>query len=184
MHFYSHCRHRYPSLKNTMCIVRYPACSDHSKNKMSLHWTIIAGFLYAEIGFMLVLLLPFISTRMWHKVSRQSSTADCKIVNFLFSTFIPYSVSPCSEWLKDQQGSSRSIIDTYRYRYIRIYVCFKDIGRRKSFRYRNPVLRIQDVYPGSWPLSIPVPGSNNNNKGGGREILLPYLFCSQKYHKI
>jgi hypothetical protein len=36
---------------------------------MSLHWTIIAGFLYAEIGFMLVLLLPFISTRMWHKVS-------------------------------------------------------------------------------------------------------------------
>lgn len=35
---------------------------------MSLHWTIIAGFLYAEIGFMLALLLPFVSTRMWHKL--------------------------------------------------------------------------------------------------------------------
>ena len=36
---------------------------------MSLHWTIIAGFLYAEIGFMMALLIPFISTRMWHRVS-------------------------------------------------------------------------------------------------------------------
>ena len=27
---------------------------------MSLHWTLIAGFLYAEIGFVLVLLVPFI----------------------------------------------------------------------------------------------------------------------------
>lgn len=35
---------------------------------MSLHWTIIAGFLYAEIGFMMALLIPFISTRMWHRL--------------------------------------------------------------------------------------------------------------------
>jgi len=35
---------------------------------MSLHWTLIAGFLYAEIGFVCLLLLPFISTKMWHKV--------------------------------------------------------------------------------------------------------------------
>eukprot|EP00092_Neocalanus_flemingeri_P008365 GFUD01009021.1.p1 GENE.GFUD01009021.1~~GFUD01009021.1.p1 ORF type:complete len:227 (+),score=102.66 GFUD01009021.1:67-747(+) len=35
---------------------------------MSLHWTLIAGFLYAEIGVILLLLVPFISTRMWNKV--------------------------------------------------------------------------------------------------------------------
>jgi len=35
---------------------------------MSIHWTLIAGFLYAEIGVVLLLLVPFISTRMWNKV--------------------------------------------------------------------------------------------------------------------
>jgi len=35
---------------------------------MSLHWTLIAGFLYAEIGTILLLLVPFISTKMWNKV--------------------------------------------------------------------------------------------------------------------
>jgi len=35
---------------------------------MSIHWTLIAGFLYAEIGAILLLLVPFISTRMWNKV--------------------------------------------------------------------------------------------------------------------
>jgi len=35
---------------------------------MSIHWTLIAGFLYAEIGIILLLLVPFISTSMWRKV--------------------------------------------------------------------------------------------------------------------
>lgn len=35
---------------------------------MSLHWTLIAGFLYAEIAVLLLLLLPFISNKMWHKL--------------------------------------------------------------------------------------------------------------------
>jgi B-cell receptor-associated protein 31 len=33
---------------------------------MSLHWTLIAGFLYLEIGVVLLLMLPFISSRTWH----------------------------------------------------------------------------------------------------------------------
>eukprot|EP00088_Acartia_fossae_P018697 TRINITY_DN2080_c0_g1_i3.p1 TRINITY_DN2080_c0_g1~~TRINITY_DN2080_c0_g1_i3.p1 ORF type:complete len:241 (+),score=44.52 TRINITY_DN2080_c0_g1_i3:60-782(+) len=33
---------------------------------MSLHWTLIAGFLYAEIGTVLLLMVPFISSRTWH----------------------------------------------------------------------------------------------------------------------
>jgi len=35
---------------------------------MSLHWTLIAGFLYAEIAALALLLLPFISNKMWHKL--------------------------------------------------------------------------------------------------------------------
>ena len=35
---------------------------------MSLHWTLIAGFLYAEIAVILLLLLPFVSNRAWNKL--------------------------------------------------------------------------------------------------------------------
>ena len=37
---------------------------------MSLHWTIIAGFLYAEIAAILLLLLPFLSNKTWNKLFR------------------------------------------------------------------------------------------------------------------
>jgi len=35
---------------------------------MSLHWTLIAGFLYAEIATVLLLLLPFISNKRWSQL--------------------------------------------------------------------------------------------------------------------
>ncbi len=35
---------------------------------MSLHWTLIAGFLYAEIAVIVLLLLPFLSNRTWNKL--------------------------------------------------------------------------------------------------------------------
>jgi len=35
---------------------------------MSLHWTIIAGFLYGEIAALLLLLLPFLSNKTWNKI--------------------------------------------------------------------------------------------------------------------
>lgn len=38
--------------------------SQFTKTKMSLHWTLIAGFLYCEIATLFLLLLPFISTRV------------------------------------------------------------------------------------------------------------------------
>ena len=41
-----------------------------SFDKMSLHWTLIAGFLYGEIALLLILLLPFISNRTWNKLFR------------------------------------------------------------------------------------------------------------------
>ncbi len=47
-----------------------------------------------------------------------------------------------------------------------------------------PVLRVRDVYPGSWFLSIPDPGSNNSTKRGGGKNFCPTIYCSHKYHKI
>lgn len=35
---------------------------------MSLHWTLIAGFLYAEIVVVLLFLVPFISNKAWSKL--------------------------------------------------------------------------------------------------------------------
>ncbi len=35
---------------------------------MSLQWTIVATFLYAEVGFMCILLLPFVSPTLWQKI--------------------------------------------------------------------------------------------------------------------
>ncbi len=37
---------------------------------MSLQWTLIAGFLYAEIAVVLLLLLPFLSNRAWNRLFR------------------------------------------------------------------------------------------------------------------
>jgi len=47
---------------------------------MSLQWTLVAGFLYAEIGVVLLLLLPFISATRWNKIFKS------RIVS-AFSTF-------------------------------------------------------------------------------------------------
>ena len=35
---------------------------------MSLHWTLIAGFLYGEIAAILLLLVPLFSNRAWNKI--------------------------------------------------------------------------------------------------------------------
>jgi B-cell receptor-associated protein 31 len=35
---------------------------------MSLHWTLIAGFLYTEIVVVLLLLIPLVSCRTWNKL--------------------------------------------------------------------------------------------------------------------
>merc|ERR1712045_550794 len=35
---------------------------------MSLHWTLIAGFLYGEIGVIFILLIPFISNKRWRQL--------------------------------------------------------------------------------------------------------------------
>ncbi len=45
--------------------------------------------------------------------------------------------------------------------------------------------RIRDVYPGSWFLPIPDPGSKNSNKREGwKKICCHNFLCSHKFHKI
>ncbi len=74
----------------------------------------------------------------------------------------------------------------------------------QDFKY-HPVLRIQDVYPGSLFLIqvhpgsrisdpgsrisnpgswIPYPGTKNSNKREGQKNQLSHVFCSHKYPKI
>ncbi len=48
-----------------------------------------------------------------------------------------------------------------------------------------PVWRIRDVYPGSWFLPIPDPGSKNSNKREGWKKNCCHTFlCCHKFHKI
>merc|ERR1711973_941524 len=54
---------------------------------MSLHWTLIAGFLYAEIGALLLLLLPFISPRMWNKLIKSKLLKGIEI-QFIYYFYV------------------------------------------------------------------------------------------------
>ncbi len=46
------------------------------------------------------------------------------------------------------------------------------------------VLRIRDVYPGSWFLALPDPGSNKNKKEEREIISCLTFFCNYKFHEI
>ncbi len=46
------------------------------------------------------------------------------------------------------------------------------------------MLRIRDVYPGSWFLPIPDPGSKNSNKREGWKKICFNFLCSHKFLKI
>ena len=54
--------------------------------KMSLHWTIIAGFLYGEIAALLLLLIPFISPRTWNKLfkSRLLKGLESQLIYYFY----------------------------------------------------------------------------------------------------
>ncbi|GAB6029166.1 hypothetical protein CHUAL_004942 [Chamberlinius hualienensis] len=56
---------------------------------MSLQWTLIATFLYAEIAFVIILLLPFISAQRWQRFfkSKFLQTLE-KQANIYFTVFI------------------------------------------------------------------------------------------------
>ena len=53
---------------------------------MSLHWTIIAGFLYGEIATVLILLLPFVSPRTWNKLfkSRLLKGLESQLIYYFY----------------------------------------------------------------------------------------------------
>ncbi len=62
---------------------------------------------------------------------------------------------------------------------------------RLRHQWLSAVLRIRDVYPGSWFLPIPDPGSRisdpgskNSNKRERWKKICYTFFCSHKFHKI
>ncbi len=68
---------------------------------------------------------------------------------------------------------------------------FKTVWRARFGNWKS-VLRIRDVYPGSWFLPIPDPGSrisdpetkNSNKREGWKKISCHNFLCSHKFHKI
>lgn len=55
---------------------------------MSLQWTLVAGFLYAEMAVVLILMLPFISATMWQKLFKSNFLRSlASYSNFYFSAF-------------------------------------------------------------------------------------------------
>ncbi len=66
------------------------------------------------------------------------------------------------------------------------YHFYPDLAKWRGYMWiRTPVLRIRDVYPGSWFLPIPDLGSRiqNSNKRGVKKICYTF-FWSLKFHKI
>ena len=63
-----------------------PFSSPTSPRTMSLQWTLIAGFLYAEIGLILLLLLPFISPKTWNKLfkSRFLKGVESQLIYYFY----------------------------------------------------------------------------------------------------
>ncbi|GFQ67898.1 b-cell receptor-associated protein 31 [Trichonephila clavata] len=56
--------------------------------KMSLQWTLVAGFLYGEIAVVILLMLPFISATMWQKLFKSRFLRSLAAYsNFYFSAF-------------------------------------------------------------------------------------------------
>merc|ERR1712045_1088738 len=53
---------------------------------MSLHWTLIAGFLYGEIGVLFILLIPFISNKRWRQLfkSRFLKGIDSQFIYYFY----------------------------------------------------------------------------------------------------
>ena len=54
---------------------------------MSLHWNIVAGFLYSELAFTVFLLIPFISNRVWSWVSQVPMIRQYRAQCFLLSPY-------------------------------------------------------------------------------------------------
>ena len=53
---------------------------------MSLHWNLIAGFLYVEIAVMTIFLIPFISNKTWRKLfkSRFLGAVEKQLIYYFY----------------------------------------------------------------------------------------------------
>ncbi|XP_077980992.1 B-cell receptor-associated protein 31-like [Glandiceps talaboti] len=54
---------------------------------MSLQWTFVAGFLYAEIALVVILMIPFISPKMWQKVFKSRMVTVFSSYAFIYFNF-------------------------------------------------------------------------------------------------
>ena len=79
---------------------------------MSLHWTLIAGFLYAEIAAVILLLLPFISNKMWNKLfrSRFLKSIENQFIYYFFILVAILVLFFLGKWAENSSRNSNSRI--------------------------------------------------------------------------
>ncbi|XP_023335093.1 B-cell receptor-associated protein 31 [Eurytemora carolleeae] len=98
---------------------------------MSLHWTLIAGFLYAEIAFIALLLLPFISNKTWHKMfkSRFLRGLESQLIYYFYvlvSILIMFFLDALREMQKyssdeTKDGQTNSHLDAQMQTHMRLF---------------------------------------------------------------
>jgi len=98
---------------------------------MSLHWTLIAGFLYLEIFVVLVLMIPFISSRTWnaffksrflHGLEKQLAPAFYIIASILLLFFLD-AVREAWKYnaIEHKEGISQSHLDAQMQNHMRLF---------------------------------------------------------------
>merc|ERR1712153_98699 len=103
-----------------------------SKTTMSLHWSLIAGFLYVEIGVMFLFLIPFISNKRWSQLfkSRFLKAVENQLVYYFYIVvailvlFFLDAIREMSKYSENQlktEASHGSHLDTQMQTHMRLF---------------------------------------------------------------
>nr|ACO14719.1 B-cell receptor-associated protein 31 [Caligus clemensi] len=119
---------------------------------MSLHWSLIAGFLYLEIGVIALLLFPFISPRLWNKFfkSKFLKGLENQLVYYfyvLLAILVLFFLDAIREMIKyndvhTNEGHGNSHMDIQMQNHLRLFLCLV-IRRMVSLLSQNSILEAE-----------------------------------------
>merc|ERR1711935_857130 len=100
-----------------------------SKTTMSLHWSLIAGFLYVEIGVMFLFLIPFISNKRWSQLfkSRFLKAVENQLVYYFYIVvailvlFFLDAIREMNKYSENQQHADGTHLDTQLQTHMRLF---------------------------------------------------------------
>jgi len=96
---------------------------------MSLHWSLIAGFLYVEIGVMFLFLIPFISNKRWSQLfkSRFLKAVENQLVYYFYIVvailvlFFLDAIREMNKYSENQQHADGTHLDTQLQTHMRLF---------------------------------------------------------------